>query len=369
MSDNNDLSSEIKIQQLIESIQQAEDADKISDLISIFDNLLDASALDDLIRIDFLLTLGEVLYKKGNYKDAGRLLELGLAQARKEQYKGKQALALGLLADLDRVQGNYRNTLSRLVNAREILGENPDSDKDISARLHIISGLNNMSLGDYELSRKSFYDAYLVYSQIGDLKGRILATNRLGTIHTMLSQFDEAQKYLEESLDLGRQWKDSHAMAGALLNLGEIKRLQEKPSEAKPFYYKAGALFSTLGMKRGIAIAENNLGHIAVQLHEYDMAKYHYGHAIDCARDADLIPDMLDTLAGLVFILVQREQFSDASQLIGFILSHPAHLQETEEFLAAAQTIIASQQIQIMETISSSDQLSQVISDTLKKVF
>jgi tetratricopeptide (TPR) repeat protein len=134
-SDNNDLLSEIKIQQLTESIQQAEDANKIFDLVLIFDDQLDAYALDDLLRIDFLLTIGEVLYKKGNYKDAGRLLELGLAQARKEQYNGKQAIALGLLTDLDLVQGNYRNTLSRLLSAREILGENPDSDKDISARL------------------------------------------------------------------------------------------------------------------------------------------------------------------------------------------------------------------------------------------
>jgi len=360
---------QLNVQQIVEKIKREEDSEKIPALISAFNQALAPLSKDDLSRIDMLLVVGETLYEKGQYKDAGHLLETAAEDARQLYAKGRHALALGLLADLDRVQGNYRSALSKLMKAREVLGENPDHDKDVSARLHIICGLNNMSLGDYESSRKYFYDAYQVYSQIGDVKGKILATNRLGTIHTMLSQFNEAKKYLQESLTLSQKMGDRHAMAGALLNLGEIQRLMKLPREARPFYYEAGALFSALGMTRGIAIAENNLGHIAVQLRDYDVAKYHYTHAIDCARGADLIPDMLDTLAGLVYIFVEHEKFDDAAQLIKFVLSHPAHLQETEEFLEEAQGIIADKQASSGQFPPLPDGLEQVISETLKKVF
>jgi len=364
-----DNSSFATAQRLIEEIKREEDAKKIAGLIATFDQSLGAVPQDDPARIDFLLTAGEVLYEKGKYKDSSHLLESGLEQARKAQMKGKQALALGLLADLERVQGNYRNALSKLMQARKVLGENPDHDKDISARLHIISGLNNMSLGEYQNSREAFYEAYQVYSQIGDLKGKALAANRLGTIATMQSEYAEAEKYLQESLSLAKQLNDRHGMAGALLNLGEIQRHLGQFAEARACYMEASALFAELGLHRGMCIAENNLGHIAIQMQDYPASKRHYLTALECAKIANLTPDKLDTLAGLVFIFVERGQYNDAALLIQFILRHPAHLQETEEFLESAQQVIANKQTQPVTDVPSPDQLEQVIAETLDKVF
>lgn len=358
-----------KIQQVIVDLLKVGEVEKIAELVSAFEQLLNDLPVNDHNRMDGLLQVGEILYEKGQYKESSRFLQSGLELARASQLKGKHALALGLLADLQRVQGNYRLSLENLVHAREVLGQNPATDRDVSARLHIIDGLNNMSLGEYPSSRMAFYEAYQMYSQLKDQKGIILASNRLGTIHTMLFEYEQAEKYLQESLALGKQVGDRHAMAGALLNLGEIRRLQNKPAEAKPFYYEAGTLFSALGMTRGIAIAENNLGHIAVLLRDYDVAKYHYSHAIDHARSADLVPDMLDTLSGMVFILVHRRQFEDAANLIRFILAHPAHLQETEEFLLSAQQEISSKGVRADDRVPIPNQLSEMIDRTLEKVF
>jgi tetratricopeptide (TPR) repeat protein len=241
--------------------------------------------------------------------------------------------------------------------------------RNISARLHIISGLNNMSLGDYGNSRNSFYEAYQVYSQIGDLKGKALAANRLGTIATMQSEYVEAEKYLQESLNLAKQLDDQHGIAGALLNLGEIQRHLGRFAEARACYVEASRLFAEMGLHRGMCIAENNLGHIAVKLQDYPASRHHYMTALECAKIADLTPDKLDTLAGLVFILVQREQCNDAARLIQFILRHPAHLQETEEFLEPAQKIIADKQFQSDGDIPSPDQIEQVIVEMLEKIF
>jgi tetratricopeptide (TPR) repeat protein len=361
--------ADLTIQQWIETIRHAKDHEEIAMLAAVFDRVFHAAPLDDSARVDALLAAGEILSEKGQCKEAQRLLEMGTELAHRLQMDGKQALALGLLAYLERVQGNYRNALSKLTAARRILGEYPDHNKDISARLHIISGLNNMSLGEYQNSRDAFYEAYQVYSQMGDLKGRALAANRLGTIATMQSDYAEAEKYLQESLKLAKQLDDYHGMAGALLNLGEIHRHLGQFAQARACYVEAGSLFLELGLHRGMCIAENNLGHIAVKLQDYSASKHHYLTALECAKIASLTPDKLDTLAGIVFILVQREQYSDAARLIQFILHHPAHLQETEEFLEPAQKIVAEKQKQLISEIPPPDQLDQIIAEALKKVF
>ncbi len=364
-----DQPSNLTIQQWIEFIRHAKDDEEITVFASSFEQALDAAALDDAARVDALLAVGESLYEKGHYKDAQRLLELGAEQAQKIHSKGKHALALGLLADLERVQGNYRAALSKLVRARSVLGELPEQDQDISARLHIISGLNNMSLGEYENARDAFYEAYVTYGQIGDVQGKALAANRLGTIATMKADYTEAEQYLQESLNLARQLDDRHLMAGALLNLGEIRRRLGQFAEARACYLEASALFADLGLHRGMCIAENNLGHIAVRLQDYPTAKRHYLTALECAKIASLIPDKLDTLAGLVWVCIQRDLCHDAARLIQFILRHPAHLQETEEFLEAAQKIVAEKGAQFNGEIPPPDQCDQVIAETLEKVF
>lgn len=359
----------MNIPQWIEHIRHAKDEGEIAALAAGFERAYEASPLDDSARVDALLAAGEVLYEKARYKDAQRLLERGAEQARKMPSKGKHALALGLLADLERVQGNYRAALYKVTQARQTLGEDPEQDKDISARLHIINGLNYMSLGEYQNSRDAFYEAYQTYSQIGEMKGKALAANRLGTIATMKSDYAEAEKYLQESLKLARQLNDRHGMAGALLNLGEIQRHLGQFDEARACYIEASALFEELGLHRGMCIAENNLGHIAVQLRDYPTSKRHYLTALECARIANLTPDKLDTLAGLALVCVQRDLCHDAARLIQFILRHPAHLQETEEFLEPARKIAAERGAQFSGEIPPPEQLDQVVAATLEKVF
>lgn len=348
----------------LDKLQQTENpADFQSVVLELEQTLPD----DTAARSAALLRAGEILNAKGQYQAGMRLLESAFQQAKKCHRLGAQALALGLMSDIFRAQGDYRSALGKLTEARAILGENPSTDKDISARLSILNGLNNMSLGDYDAARRDFYEAYQLYNQLGDIHGRVLAANRLGTIATMNAQYGEAEKYLQESLRVAKELDDRHAMAGALLNLGEIQRLQENPQAACPLYYEASALFAALGMHRGMCIAENNLGHIHVQMQDFSTAKYHYTRAVECAKIADLIPDMLDTLAGLVFIFLARQEYEQAAFGIAFIFKHPAHLQETEQFLEPAQEAVG-QHPHFQRELPPPEQLPQIVDEMLAGV-
>ncbi|GAB4480973.1 MAG: hypothetical protein OHK0031_02480 [Anaerolineales bacterium] len=350
---------------ILKKINQAENPADFSALLAGLEQALPA---DDSARAEALLQAGELLTAKGQNQAAQRLLESASGMAQRLGAKGQHALALALLADILRAQGDFRGALRKLMAARQTLGQNPQSDRGISARIYILSGLNNMSLGDYDSARQDFFEAYQIYSQLEDLPGKAIAANRLGTIATMLEEYNEAESYLQESLRIARQLNDRHAMAGALLNLGEIQRLRENPSAARPLYYEASALFAGLGMHRGMCIAENNLGHIHVQVQDYSTAKYHYLRALECAKIAGLIPDTLDTLAGLTFIFISRQEYEQAAFCVAYILKHPAHLQETEQFLAAAQTALSGQ-AQFRGALPPPEQLQQVVEDMLAKIF
>ncbi|MBS4015787.1 MAG: tetratricopeptide repeat protein [Candidatus Latescibacteria bacterium] len=352
-------------QDILKQLELLEKADDFPPLLAAFEGALPAEAS---ARTDALLQAGEILNAKGQYADAQRLLEMALQSAQKLASHSRQALALGLMADIHRAQGNFRSALSKLVEARERLDTTPQQDKEVSARLYIWSGLNNMSLGDYETARQHFYEAYQVYHKLDDHRGIAISSNRLGTIATMNAQYGEAEKYLQESLRIAKELGDRHAMAGALLNLGEIKRLQDNPQEARPLYYESSALFASLGMHRGMCIAENNLGHIHAKMQDFSTAKYHYARAVECAKIADLVPDMLDTLAGLVYIFIARQEYEPAVFCVAYILRHPAHLQETEQFLEPAQQVV-SRHAQFQGHLPPSEQLPQVVEEMISKIF
>lgn len=356
-------------QHLLESMRLAVNEKDAAAFSLALERAIQNSTLESPERLKTFIQAGETLYQKGCHAEARRWLELGTEEARQANQKGGQALALGLLADLERTQGNYRNALSRLTQARQILGEYPAHDKDISAQLHIISGLNYISLGEYHNAREAFYEAYQTYNQLNDLKGKALAANRLGTVAMMEANYSEAEKYLRESLEVSKQLNDHHGMAGALMNLGEIQRIQQAFPAACVSYAQASALFAQLGSQRGVCIAENNLGHIAAELRDYPTSKQHYLSALECARIANLLPDKLDTLAGLALICVQRNLLDDAARLAQFILLHPAHLQETEKFLEPAQRVSASKDASPSGEIPPPSQLDQVIAETLVKLF
>lgn len=353
------------LETMLEKLKQAENPADFPPVLSELEQALP----DDLaVQTEALLHAGEILNAKGQYQYGLRILESASRQAKKCQSLGMQSLALGLIADIYRAQGDFRNALGKLTEARTILGENPRTDKDVSARLYILSGLNNMSIGDYDSAQRDFYEAYQLYNHLGDMSGRALAANRLGTIATMNAQYGEAEKYLQESLRIAKELGDRHAMAGALLNLGEIKRLQDNPQDARPLYYESSALFASLGMHRGMCIAENNLGHIHAKMQDFSTAKYHYTRAVECAKIADLVPDMLDTLAGLVYIFIARQEYEPAVFCIAYILRHPAHLQETEQFLEPAQEVVSGR-AQFQGQLPPSEQLPQVVEEMLSKIF
>lgn len=297
-----------------------------------FEGALREPALSDSDKLRYYQQAGEVLFSRSCYDKAAQYLEQSLGLARRHEALSDQAVALGLLAEIDRLHGQYRDAFSKTDRALTILDK--VHDQPLRARILIVAGLNDISLGLYDSAQERFLEAYQLYRQLGDNHGTALALVRLGTAAMMMEEYPAAEKWLQEALVLCRTVNDQHGLAGALINLGEVCRQQGDVATAYQNYQEARQAFAQLGLTRGVSIAENNMGHLMVMANDWRQAKRHYERAFEIASRDSLIPEMLDTLAGLALMLVQQGQARLAYQLTSVISRHPARLDETEKLLA-----------------------------------
>ncbi|HEU4933115.1 MAG TPA: tetratricopeptide repeat protein, partial [Pyrinomonadaceae bacterium] len=77
--------------------------------------------------------------------------------------------------------------------------------------------------------------------------------------HQVRSEYDTALRYARLQQLVAERIGDRVGVAGALLNTGVVKFAQDDHEAALAATYKAIAVYESLGLKRGIALAQDNL--------------------------------------------------------------------------------------------------------------
>jgi predicted ATPase/Tfp pilus assembly protein PilF len=187
-----------------------------------------------------------------------------------------------------------------------------------------------LALSDFWLLR-NFHEGYQQLTEIlslpvtnAEITLRIKTLNSVGKFASSIERYAEAKSYYEEALTLAQKQSDNDGIAGALLGLGELARLQgdyraaqglfekslalyrtldEKrnlarvlnnlgitflyrgqPSETKPLYEEALRLHQTLGDPQRIALSLSNLGAISEELEDFTAAEQYYQQSLGLAR-------------------------------------------------------------------------------------
>ncbi len=83
------------VQQLIESMRHASDEKDVMAFAATLEQASQVSSLEQAERLNALMEAGEVLYEKGQYKEARRWLEMGAEEARNVSQKGSTASPVG----------------------------------------------------------------------------------------------------------------------------------------------------------------------------------------------------------------------------------------------------------------------------------
>ncbi len=123
---------------------------------------------------------------------------------------------------------------------------------------------------DPEMSLEYGEQALLLSQQLGYIKGEAKAINNIGVGYYYLGDFEQAIRYLKESLEIRLEIDDKIEIITALNNLGIVYEDHSKYEIALDYYLRSLKIEEQIGNKNGIAGSLNNIGLVYENLSNYN---------------------------------------------------------------------------------------------------
>jgi tetratricopeptide (TPR) repeat protein len=160
-------------------------------------------------------------------------------------------------------------------------GARAAGDRDGESRM--LRGLGNAAelVGEYELALERYVEAHKIAVELDDPALVAIAGDNLGGILAEQRRFDEAEVYLDTSLELYRRIGDCQGEAVALNNLGVLAQDRGQNEAAFDYYRRAFELHQSGGNHEDGARSLANLCWVSRQLGRYREAE---GYARDGLR-------------------------------------------------------------------------------------
>ncbi|MGI9547139.1 MAG: tetratricopeptide repeat protein, partial [Flavobacteriaceae bacterium] len=123
--------------------------------------------------------------------------------------------------------------------------------------------------------------------KIAFLEGQSKALLGLGSSYARTGGFDEANKYLEQSLKIASERNDSLSIADSYMVLGAMHTQKVEYTEAMDLMTRASLIYQNLGEKRKLSRALGNIGFVHRNLGNFKKAESYY-------MDSDILASQLN---------------------------------------------------------------------------
>jgi tetratricopeptide (TPR) repeat protein len=183
-----------------------------------------------------------------------------------------------------------------------------DGEGDARARARALLGAGVCTTGlggDYTGARLLFDESLALARAAGDRGGSAEALYRLGLL-ALLTQDAQAQKLLEESLDLFREQQDAWHIAWALRRLGQIAQNEREPEHAAALLEESLRLARAVGQPSGIAWSLSLLGDLALDQGDIERAEPLLEESLALARSLG-DQNMLTAVLGRMGFLARQQ--------------------------------------------------------------
>jgi tetratricopeptide (TPR) repeat protein len=191
------------------------------------------------------LTVGDVLYDKGDYAGAKKQFEDALAEYRAI---GAQN---GIRAVVERI-GNVYYSLGQFSDARSNYEQCLAFDRSTNSPGGMASDYGNIAnaldgLGDLSGSLKMQKQALASFNQVGDRRGAADTLNNLANVLVEMGDYDEARKYYEQAVALMEEISYKRGEPAPLGGIGDTHFYQGDLVGGRKGYEQAIALAKELG--------------------------------------------------------------------------------------------------------------------------
>ncbi|MBE2201877.1 MAG: tetratricopeptide repeat protein [Anaerolinea sp.] len=291
----------------------------------------------------------------GLYQEAADLLAHAIAELETAVTPDARLLHLRCLIQ----HGAFLCGLGQYETAGQTLAVALTEAQALSARPEAAAGYReqgNLALvrGQLDQAERDLDQSLQLYQAEEDEPGEADVWHRLGQTYIQLSQPEQAQRAFNHSLAICRRLGRPQGVALALSGLALVTHYWTGAyTEAEPLYLEALALKRELGHRHGMANDLNNLGNLACNLQAFERAIAYYEESLAIKRDVGLPLGIAITLSNLGTAYQELGQYGQAaalyeeslgiSQTLGdqvgvlFCLANLAELAHVQEQYAVAE--------------------------------
>ena len=235
-----------------------------------------------------------------------------------EQTEGVVSLqrghALLAAAELSSAISDFDYGLQGAQQAQNLFQQLGDQRGEIDARLKYCD-LADLA-GERANLRAQLEEALHMAEQISYTAGIAKAKQLLATITYKVGESESALQYILPSVALWRELENPFELATALNRLsGPLIEFHEYAA-AQQALEECRDIYQSLGYRRGVALATQNLGHNAEVLGDYDRARECYREALRIRRDLGLPRGYAYSFEHLADIAEIEKRYEDAVQLL-----------------------------------------------------
>jgi tetratricopeptide (TPR) repeat protein len=162
--------------------------------------------------------------------------------------------------------------------------------------------------GEYEEATQLFQNAYTLYEEIGDERGRAEMLNNLGAVHTQEEQWDKASQAFNDAMAAFESLEDLDGQAQTLGNLGTMYRHQGDTEAAVQHLKQASDLFHETGDRDKEAATLRLLSRIRLGQARWLEALHFYDLGLACVEPPGIKERLLRRLLQIPYSILSRPQ-------------------------------------------------------------
>ncbi len=266
-------------------------------------------APDDSTKINLYIQLWEnTAYSHPDSAREYALLALSLSQ--KTDYKRGMADAYQRIASGYSLRSMGDSSLHFYQKALNLYRELRDVKMEADMLFNIANDYYEQ--GDYVKAMMKTEESLKKSSEANDEFGIAVSLQLLGNIHHFLGNYEEAQKYLLQGLDIIGKSKNRIRYADGLVYLASNYLARKMHSKALENLYEAIHIYKKAGDSLFLAQAMNNAGYIHYSQKSYDSATYYFNRAVQLSEYTQNNSILLLALNNKGSIAKDRENFREA---------------------------------------------------------
>ena len=228
---------------------------------------------------------------------------------------------------------------------------------------------NSLS-GEYQEARTRLQTAITIFREVGDRRILAVSLQFFGEVLRKLGDNAEAQGCLYESLEISKTFGDRWISGLSLNQLGLVFKAKGDFEEAARLFRESLAQLREIKEFWGMLQALNNLGAVYLALGAYPEARSAFCESLSIAGNEQILPEALDALIGIAYILMQEGDFEGALALVLLAINHPLFRVKSkilaERINTKSNALLSRQQVEVAHAWKNGIALQEVITEVVQ---